>query len=276
MHFFENIKWSPAEYKEASVIARETGEELLSRLTWMTLKPKVVLDMGCGNGALSAHLKAYYGDATLFAVDHSLAMLNAAKEVLAPDQTSALICADALHLPFHNQSVDLIFANLLLPWHVSVKDLLCEWQRVLRPQGLLIFTALGIDTLKEWKHLFDANEMPNLMDMHDLGDLLMEEKFEGPVLDVDYYTLTYRDKKHLLHELIKTGMWFPKEDEVNKAAILNQLGEDPEKWELTFEVIYGHAFMPERSETDQTKSNGTISISLESLKQQLKKNTRGC
>jgi malonyl-CoA O-methyltransferase len=269
MEFCKNIRWLPSAYRNAAVVAREVGEEMLSRLTWITLKPKVILDIGCGTAELSTKLKAYYNDSSIFAIDLSTMMLDAAKQ-MAANQACVFICADAAQLPFGDQSVDLIFANLLLPWHASVKNLLREWRRVLNPNGLLIFTALGMDTMKEWKGLLDKNELPYLVDMHDLGDWLIEATFADPVLDVDYFTLSYRDKKHLFDELCASGMWSPS-SEVNLDTVLTALAESEYTLEVTYEVIYGHAFIPVARKTNQLQQDGTVHVSLDTLKQQLKK-----
>ena len=87
------------------------------------------------------------------------------------------MCADAEKLPLRNQTVDLIFANFLLPWHNDFTVLLREWKRVLRPDGLLMLTALGPDTLREWRGTFAEAHLPLLVDMHDIGDVLLQEGF---------------------------------------------------------------------------------------------------
>lgn len=254
--------WSPEDYAEAAVIAREAGEEMLARLEWMTIKPNVILDIGCGTGELSAQLQTRYPDAHVLALDHSERMIHYARRY-----TLFSICGDGETLPLRNQSVEMIFVNFLLPWHADVKNLLREWRRVLRPNGLLMFTALGPDTLREVRDYFSAEWLPQLVDMHDFGDVLLQVGFADPVLDVSHFTTTYRDQARLIHELRASGMLagtavdFP--GPVNIAPSANGT------WEVTYEVVYAHAFAPAESDTYSVSSDGTVRVPLSQLRHRL-------
>ena len=142
-----NMVWSPVDYAKASVLARAVGMEMLARLDWMTLKPRVIVDLGGGTGEMSVRLQQRYQDAHVITLALSEDMLQHAKQHAS---TLSCVCADAVSLPLPNHSVDLLFANLLVPWQVDIESL-CEWRRVLRPDGLLMFSAFGPDTLKEWQ-----------------------------------------------------------------------------------------------------------------------------
>ena len=179
------------EYAEAAVIAREALEEMLMRLQWMALKPRLIVDVGGGAGEGMLRLQAHYPEATVVVLDHAMSMLQHAKTTRAH-----CICAEGEVLPFADQSVDFIFANLLLPWHADHKKLFSEWRRVLRPDGLLMFSTLGLDTLREYQSLVSERMVPQLMDMHDVGDKLLAAGFADPVLDVNYYTTCYRSKEN--------------------------------------------------------------------------------
>lgn len=228
-----NMKWSPEKYAESSVLYNECGKEMLARLDWMTLAPKVIIDAGCGIGELSADLQVRYPDAHILAIDASLPML----EHPAPSQKTARICADATNLPVTNASVDLLAANFLLPWHAQLQKLFHEWHRVLCPEGLITFTSLGPDSLRELRPLCEtAAIIPRLIDMHDIGDMLVQEGFADPVLDVEYYTLSYREKQKLINEMCALGI-------LHNDAVL----ADCTEWSITFEIIHGHAWKPEKN-----------------------------
>ena len=252
MNNFENMSWSPFDYAKACVLAREVGDEILSRLDWMTLKPKQILDVGCGLGEQSVKLKNRYPEAQVFALDMSEDMLCYAKNHSA-DSEVIYLCGDGNHLPLANQSVDLIFANFFLPWQVEIKKIFREWRRVLRPDGLLMFNALGPDTMKDWHEL-----CVQMMDMHDVGDLLQQEGFADPVLDVDYFTIKYREQNQLQHEVVITG-FIPKSKEFDSQ--LSSLS-------LTYEIIYAHAFAP--SHVQSVEDDGTIKIPFSELRKNLK------
>lgn len=210
---------------------------MLMRLELMTIAPKVILDIGCGTGESSAQLALRYPDATIFALDIAMAMAISAKT-----QTPILsvLCAQAEKLPIRAQSVDLVFANFLMPWQTEVKAIMSEFSRVLRPEGLLMLSALGVDTLQEWREVLQTEHIPSLVDMHDVGDALTQAGFADPVLDVNYYHVSYKDKMRLLLDLCHAEMWYPPL-ETDLSQIVPPVSQDG-KWLLTYEVIYAHAF----------------------------------
>jgi len=237
------------------VLAREIGVELLSRLDWMTLQPKQILDVGCGTGELNTQLKKRYPQAEVIGIDLSAAMIDYAKKnVLAAN----FMQADGAQLPFTAQSVDLIVAHFLLPWQADIKPLLQEWLRVLRPHGVLLATAFGPDTLKEWHNMSKDAGIINRIDMHDLGDLLLQLGLVDPVVEVENIIVSYRDPDKMIKELQITGMIDAEKTFSLDAAIA--------PYDLSYEVIYMHAFAPVTK-----KSDGTVKVPLSNLRDQLKK-----
>lgn len=217
------------------MVAREIGDEMVQRLDLMTLNPKIILDLGCGTGEMSVKLQKRYPNAQILALDLSQTMIEYAKSY---SSLSSCICADAQSLPLRNQTVDLIFANFLVPWTRYTEQLLCECRRVLNPDGLLMFTALGPDTLIEWRSIFAENAIPKQVDMHDFGDLLLKEGFLDPVLEVSHYTVTYRDREKLIKELYDSGMLA----EPVSLDLINSAEDGT--WSVTYEIVYAHAFGP--------------------------------
>ena len=122
-------------------MAQEAGTELLSRLEWLSIKPEVVIDMGCATGKLSQLLAHHYPNAFVLGIDFTQAMLEHAKLALKTEK-NCWVCADVNTLPLAKHSVDLVFANCILPWQKNIKSLLAEWRRVLRPEGVLLYLCL--------------------------------------------------------------------------------------------------------------------------------------
>lgn len=77
---------------------------MLARLDWMTIKPKVILDIGSGTGEHSVRLQQRFPEALVISLDVTMPMLSQA-------QSKVNVNADTLVLPLGDQSVDLIFAN---------------------------------------------------------------------------------------------------------------------------------------------------------------------
>ena len=207
---------------------RQTGDDMLSRLACFTLKPKVILDVGCGLGEMSAALTKLYPEACVISLDLEHALLQAA-ELSAPVQ------ANAAALPLKTGSVDLVVAHGLLPWVGTWTPVIEEWRRVLVPEGVLMLTALGPDTLRECEAVNAT--YPVRVDMHDLGDILVKAGFLEPVLDAAHFTIRYQTLSRLESDL--TGMGLPQ----------FTCKPNHDGLQVTFEVIWAHTFAPALSRT---------------------------
>jgi malonyl-CoA O-methyltransferase len=241
----------PEKYAMASALQREVLKEIFLRLEFITLQPETILDVGCATGDSIILLKKHYPNARIVATETSADMLDYAKNHL-PDHAAYLLSKPhALPVPDH--SVDLLMANLVLPWCDDESSLMREWRRVLRPDGLLIFASLGPDTLRELHHLPLA--FPHLMDMHTIGDLLMQAGFQHPVLDVDYLTLTWTDQNKMWDELKVTGMIAGNVERI-------QLEKTDDRYALSHEIIFAHAFAPALNTGHVPDEKGEIRIPL--------------
>ena len=80
---------------------------------------------------------------------------------------------------------------------------------MLKVGGLAMFSCLGPATLRELRQaLADAGlrtATPSFVDMHDFGDLLVENGFADPVMDQEILTLTYRSPETLLQDVRALG-----------------------------------------------------------------------
>lgn len=248
---FRMNKISPADYLKASVLLREVEAQMLARLDLVALHPKRILNMGCGiNGSVQL-LKQRYPEAEIVEIDYVQPML----EHFHTTQSKWDCRANAALLLIVQDSIDLIVSNLFLPWCASLEELFLEWRRVLRPEGLLMFTSLGPDTLSELHS--DHIQLPNFMDMHDLGDALVRAGFADPVLDVEHFSLTYKDPQKLVDELRVTGM-IAKNDHL---TLLEQAS-----WDITYEVVYAHTWGPEPRLDYMVDDEGIVKIPLAHLR----------
>src|SRR2546430_2868953 len=139
-------------------------------------------------------------------------MLSKLLAPLIPQSKEAaptFICADIESLPLRGVVFDLVWSNLALVWVNDLPRVLAEFRRVLNVGGLLTFTTLGPDTLKELRAAFvqaDGYTHTNrFIDMHDVGDMLVDAGFADPVMDMEQLTLTYSEPRTLLAELKAVG-----------------------------------------------------------------------
>jgi malonyl-CoA O-methyltransferase len=263
-----------AGYDAAAVLQREIEQRMAERLALVKINPETILDAGCGTGSALGELAGRYPDAFLIGLDLSYAMLDAARRraerpgaaepsLLARllgkrTERPALVCADACRLPFATASIGLMWSNLVLDWINDVGTAFVEFHRVLQVGGLLMFTTFGPDTLKELRAAFagvdDATHINRFIDMHDLGDMLVQAGFADPVMDMEAITLTYADATTMMRELKAIGAHNATHGRARGltgrgrwSRMLARLEAFRREGRLpaTCEVVYGHAWKPE-------------------------------
>jgi len=269
-----------ATYDAAAVLQTEVRNILLERLDLTALTPRVVLDAGCGTGHAGRALKRRYPAAHVIALDSSLGMLRTAARQQSWLRPFTRLCADAERLPLPDGSVDLIISNFMLQWN-NPEAVFAEFHRVLAPRGFLSFTTLGPDTLCELRAAWRAADahvrVGRFIDMHDIGDALVRSGFAAPVLDIERYTLTYTDLRHLANDLRAGGArnanaGRPKgltgRGKFNAMRSAYEAFRVDGRLPATYEIIFGQAWapatMPHRSATESTH------VSLDELKRQLR------
>lgn len=196
---------------------QRTGDELLERLELMRIDPELIVDLGAGTGRMSAALTARFASASIISVDASLRMLQFGQAprvglvrrlMSRRTSSSGAVQADAGRLPLADASVDLVVSNLMLHCCDPVR-VLGEVRRVLKPEGALLFSTFGPDTLRElnsaWLEVGADRRVLRFMDMHDLGDIMLKAGLVDPVVDMDNVTLTYPDTSTLWRDLRSMG-----------------------------------------------------------------------
>jgi malonyl-CoA O-methyltransferase len=196
-------------YDRAAVVQGEIRGRLLERLDLVRLQPTAILDLGAGTGHASRALKRRYPGAQVIAIDLSQGMLQESRRQQGWWQRFHPVAADAHKLPIRSASVDLVLSNLLLEWCQDPDAVFAEIRRVLRPHGLLMFTTLGPDTLKElrdaWRRADRYTHVHRFIDMHDIGDALVRAGLAEPVMDTERLTITYPSLSALVEELRASG-----------------------------------------------------------------------
>ena len=200
-----------AGYAEVAVLQRETESRLLEQLEVLEAKrPARVLDVGSGPGRASGVMKGRWPKAEVIALDIALPMLRQVPRHTRFWRPVKRVCAEAARLPFADNSFDLIFSNLCLQWVPDLPAALAEFRRVLREDGLLLFSSFGPDTLIELReaYLQAGERQPPLSPfaaIQQIGDAMIAAGFRNPVLDRDQFTLTYAEVMPLLRELRAIG-----------------------------------------------------------------------
>jgi malonyl-CoA O-methyltransferase len=231
-----------ATYERSSALESEVAARMLERLDYVKIAPRRILD--AASGPPRRALARRYPQAEVIALDFSLAMLRQRsvwKRLFSPQR---LVCADLARLPIEAGAVDFIWCNMALHWLSDPLPAFREFARVLAPEGLLMLSTLGPDTLKELRAAAGESRVHAFIDMHDLGDMLVAAGFSAPVMDMELINFQYPKGEALLADLRSSGQTSARADRPRGLAgrafrerLRAQLAS-----RATFEVVYGHAW----------------------------------
>jgi malonyl-CoA O-methyltransferase len=262
----------------ADWLHREIERRMLERLEWVRLAPARVLDVGCGLGEGVRRLRGRFPAAQTIGVELSPRRAAAAAALDRPGPgrwaralarrltgrgeaspappLGRYVAADAHALPLATDSIDLVWSNLAFHWFDDVPAAIAEWYRVLRPGGLLTFSAFGVETLAGLRAV--GLRLPALPDLHDVGDALLGAGFAEPVMDGERLTVTWTDPLALLADLRALGgdarrsrprglASRTRRDRALAEACARLRGDDPAApMSVVFELVYGHAWIGPR------------------------------
>lgn len=282
----------PARVAESQFLRREIAGRMFERLTLIKINPQSLLDAGCGEGDDLLALHQCFPDSALLGMDASAAMLTTARKRAAQSLSAMrrvltnltglfgrtgkgagralLVCADYANLPLPSARVDLVWSNLALHWHPQPDRVFAEWRRVLRVDGLLMFSCFGPDTFQQLRAAFATAGEPDatlpmlpFVDLHDFGDMLVEAGFATPVMDMEKLQITYTSAEKLLADVQAFGgnplstqrMTLSGRHRYERVLRALEGQREPNgKISLTIEVIYGHAFKPLPKKTAGSES----------------------
>ena len=252
-------------YDEAARLPARVTAELLERLQFFRLEPRVIVDLGCGTGAGAAALRRRFPRARVVAVDLAFAMTQQAYRNQRFWRRFDCLCADACALPLVAQSVDLVFSSLMLQSCDDPAALFTQVQRVLRPGGLVLFASLGPDTLHELRSAWAAadahSHVSAFADMSQLGAAIAHAGLAEPVIDREMQLDHYPQVSSLLDELRAAGGGHVAADRRRSLTGRGRLRSMIDAYEMlrtpvglpaSWEIIYGAAFAGSKRTAGET------------------------
>ena len=197
-------------YDAAAIVQQEICDRALERLQMLKLEPSTILDIGSGTGKSVRGLQTQFPKSHVIASDVAMPMLMYLNQMQASLQHKAsIVCCDAEKLSIKDESVDLIFSTSTFQWCEDLNLVFTECLRILKPDGVLVFTSFGPDTLKElrqsWACVDQQDHVHQFIDMHYIGDLLLANNYTDPVVDMELITIEYQHVRQLLKDLKDTG-----------------------------------------------------------------------
>ncbi len=254
-------------------LAREVSARMAERLDYIRIQPQRIVDIGCGNGRDLGMFAQRYPQAARLGIDIAPPLLKLARQernffqkLLQRHDATQLACADASALPLKSACAQMVWSNLMLNWLHDPLPALREMHRVLAVDGMLMFSTLGPDTLRELRAALPSSQgerVHRFIDMHDLGDCLLKAGFAEPVMDMESITLTYAELDDLLRDLRQAGGQNAstarprglsgKQSWQQARAHYERLRRDG-RLPATFEIVYGHAWKAAPKKLDDGRS----------------------
>lgn len=150
--------WNPELYACSSSAQKSWGLELLTKLP-LTGNERI-LDVGCGDGKLSAEIAKKLPEGFVLGIDLSEAMVCFAKTHYPKEQfpNLAFMLMDAGNLPFDSE-FDIIFSNAALHWikePETIETVLKGFLKSLRPGGKLLAQFGGRGNAAEVLKVLDS------------------------------------------------------------------------------------------------------------------------
>ena len=165
-------QWNAKDYAHHSAAQQAWAGELIPKLNLQGSEH--LLDIGCGDGKVTAELAERVPNGSVLGIDNSASMIELAQKSFAPQKHPNLSfqLADARNLTFE-QLFDVVFSNAALHWMHDHRPILKGVWRSLRPLGRILLQMGGkgnaaaiiciFDKMiseKPWKQYFDRFEFP--------------------------------------------------------------------------------------------------------------------
>jgi malonyl-CoA O-methyltransferase len=144
-------------YDRYAGLQNHLGEQLLKLVApGEGMSGARMLDIGMGTGNLTSRLMQRFPEARMYGCDLAVNMMvHARKKLLAPPYSLLLAAADAENLPYCSNSFDLVASSFTYQWLEDWSTALKEARRVIKPQGVFVFSAFGAGTFYELRQSYN-------------------------------------------------------------------------------------------------------------------------
>ena len=277
-------RWAALSQTQSAWLHEEVARRMEDRLQWIATPPARWVHWEPLRGGIQAQalLAKRYPESVCFVVQGD-AGTAARKRIIPSWWNPARWTGPAVRFEAPEQPVQMLWANMALHMAADPLALLQHWHSQIAVDGFLMFSCFGPDTLRQVREVYAERGWPppshEFTDMHDWGDMLVRCGFAEPVMDMERITLTFSSAANLVSELRELGRnlhpaRFPalrsKAWRNQMQAALQQklaIPAEDGRLALTFEIIYGHAFKPQRKLSVRAETT----LSLDEMRQTLAK-----
>jgi len=255
---------------EAPWLHQEAARRLAAKLAPIRLTPANWIDWSAHLGAGAELVQAQYPQARRWVVEPTDALVRQSQLDVAEqaerswrtlwrrEVPKVWSVAELGQAPWQPDGAQMLWANMSLHAHPGLPALMSQWCQQLAVDGFLMCSGLGPDTARELRAVYQEMGWPlptiDFIDMHDLGDELVQAGFADPVMDMEKLTLTWATPEALLDELRTWGGnvavgrhpgWRTPRWKARLMQLLaDRLARPDGRLGLTVELVYGHAVKP--------------------------------
>jgi trans-aconitate 2-methyltransferase len=151
----QTYQWNAVDYAKSSSVQQQWARDLIRKLE---LKGnEQILDIGCGDGKVSAEIAVAVPDGSVIGVDNSEAMIALAQSTYSADVVPNMRFqqGDASRLTFTNE-FDIVFSNATLHWILDHRPVLQGIYKSLKPNGKILLQMGGRGNAADVLSVFDT------------------------------------------------------------------------------------------------------------------------
>ncbi|MDF1744056.1 MAG: methyltransferase domain-containing protein [Gimesia sp.] len=217
--------WNSTDYKQNSQAQQKWAVELLGKISLSGSED--VLDLGCGDGKVTAEIANLVIHGSVVGIDYSRPMIELAKQHYSATEYAHLsfLEMDATQLSFEER-FDVVFSNAALHWVKNHKPVVEGMYRSLKSGGKILLqmggqgnaaqilsVINGLQSQKEWQPYFENFEFPyGFLGTEEYTSLLNEAGFSIKRVELIPKDME-QDGQHGLEGWIRTT-WMPYTDQV--------------------------------------------------------------
>ena len=280
---------------EAPWLHQEVARRLADKLEPIRIEPQSWIDWSAFLGAGAEQVQARYPQAQRWVVEPAGALAQRSRleaEQSARRTWRTLFKRDVAEVyqeplsspaPWLPGGAQMLWANMTLHASADLPSMMQQWHRHLAVGGFLMCSGLGPDTARELRSLYRELGWPlptvDFVDMHDLGDELVQAGFADPVMDMETITLTWASPQAMLDELRTwggnvavgrfAGLRTPRWRDRLMDALMRSLQRPDGRLGLTVELVYGHAIKP----APRAKVEPETRVSLDDMRAMIRRDT---
>ena len=250
-------------FSDFAFLKNAAAARLTDRLELMRRDFDLCLDVGAHDGRLVKHFAGLGKIGRMIQTDPS------EKFAIATKQHGPSVVHALGELPYKVESFDAVFSCLALHWVDDLPGLLLQARQLLKPDGLMLFSLLGGNSLTELKQVLTEAEQDitggfsprctPMADIQDIGGLMGRAGLALPVVDSDRLTVNYPHLFKLMADLRGMGeqnallarLKIPTRREVfmRAAEIYQQrFGQANGQIPASFEIITATGWAPHKSQ----------------------------